>query len=429
MKSFKLLKTAVTLTTLLALTAVMAQDKTIELDKLTKKYIDYSQISSKKYFNKSIFGQKKLTDELSSRYSNRSMLVTLDTEKESITKTALMDQVKAHSNKSNTYLALGESHLYSNVAHNFFLETSKLFFENQNGKSKFCTESINTMENGFLGQYIKQEVDRYVTYEDNSPYLTDFKKCYNSRFDNFLIYSGFFHQYRFANAFDFTFPQWPVTTEPGNNIFDQMTKAKQMFIAQIDMAYLELLEVNMLLRDKSITSASILKNRTSQLVNQITKTRDKMVPLYSGANSFRSTHGLITNNSYYPTNDRILKLMPENAYLVITEQDFQLDAPPAIFLDRLANMEDAFLGKLLEKLRKSRFLFSRMMLEPSEDGTLPTFNYGTLPFAMPGDNQLLHLSMSKSDGYYLLADPRKDNMTCFMEKNDKIVVMPCDKML
>ncbi len=182
----------------------------------------------------------------------QSFLGAIKTDFHTISFEELKTEVAEFAQNKKTYLSLGESHIETGTATKINYELLKTFAKNSSDKIVFCSETLSH----FLGPYgdlVRGLSRSYKVYENNGPYKTDFAECYEGN-DNYVVYSGFFHQYPFARKFPKEFAPVPVITQKGNNILAQMKNAKGLFVTQMEMEYMEFSALKALL-------ASDLKRR------------------------------------------------------------------------------------------------------------------------------------------------------------------------
>lgn len=324
----------------------------------------------------------------------------------------LKNEVAEFAKNKKTYLSLGESHLESQTATKINYELLEAFAQNTTDDLVFCSETLSHFLEPY-GEKIRSFSKSYKVYEYNGPRRTDFKDCYEGK-ENYVVYSGFFHQYPFARSFPTEFAPVPVITERGNNILAQMRRAKGIFVTQMEMEYMEFSALKALLgADLDAQEFLKLGAKVQAVVAEI---ESKMTPLIDSGNEFTSKKAVVVPGSEFTE-----ELYGENNYFMFTNLSYRKTSLGG--LKALRNLPIETLQAFLDELKTSRYMFTATMIGPDQDGGMGTVGYPGISKKFTGGSSFLYRRNSEGDKLYVIErettkfqcfDPKKDlEVRCF----------------
>jgi hypothetical protein len=120
--------------------------------------------------------------------------------------------------------------------------------------------------------------------------------------------------------------------------------------------------------------------------------------------------------------------MPKNSYLLLTELESRLkDTPSFLLLTTLSQFNPAKLKRFIDLLQNSKFYFTKDLMEPTVDGSYSQTGYGTLPRSFEGKSEFLDIK-SPDKHFVIVAEPKADEPTCFVEMNDNYNEVDCGSL-
>lgn len=331
-------------------------------------------------------------------------------------KTISYDQLKSEiadfAKNKKTYLSLGESHLESGTATKINYELLEAFSKNTQDKIVFCSETLSHFLEPY-GDLVKSMSSSYKVYEHNGPMRTDFTKCYEGK-ENYVVYSGFFHQYPFARSFPTEFAPVPVITQKGNNILAQMKKAKGLFVTQMEMEYMEFSALKGILGAQLDAQKFIKLGRKIEAV--VLEVESKMENIIDTGNQYTSKRAVVVPGSEFTE-----ELNGENNYFMFTNLSYRENSLGA--LKALTSLPLETLQSFLDELKNSRYMFTASMIGPDQDGGMGSMRYPGISKVFKGGTAFLYRRNNSGDKLYVFErdgsefecfDPKKDvEVKCF----------------
>lgn len=315
----------------------------------------------------------------------------------------LKDIVKTHASEKG-YLSLGESHLQSSTAIQVNYDLMSAYMgESEKRRTVFCTETLDHFLKPY-GEEIKANVRKYKVFEKNSPYVTDFKNCSdNKRMNNYITYSGFFHQYQFGKPFKAEFPASPVIAKDGNNIRAQMGELDGLFVTQMELEYMEFSASKAIL-EMGITDAEVIRKKVAHLETVIDSLTGNMEEVIKTDDAYTSKKAVVVKSSDFNVdlngNDK--------SYFVMTNLSYRTNADSLKALRALVREDNATIEAFLTKLTKSNIRTVSVFLGPFPGGELGTVTYPGVTRTFKGQSLIMHIRNSAED-YLMVMEPMQLN--------------------
>jgi hypothetical protein len=341
----------------------------------------------------------------------------------------IQQKIQTHALLKDAYLSLGESHGEDETTHpvqKFFLDA---YIDPVSPEPiKLCSESIGSFLESAEGKWLQRNVHLTEIYTGNGPSQTDFTKCGTDTYSRYITYSGFFHQTPFARPFPEVFAPTPVVTEDGNNIRDEMGDRKGFFISQIEFPVLELFETNRVFT-KFAKNAKSFEAEARALIAQGDSLRTRLAPILPDSSAYTSKKGIFLDQSFFKSSR--LEVLPQDAYLLITDLEFRKARPSFYFLSRILTWS-ADDRKLLEAfLSKWKAYYAQADFAPARDGTPATMTFGLLPQKYRGEAAELTLIHGKNLLFFTMSADDSE-MTCIATKSGSepnATPAPCSDVL
>ena len=312
------------------------------------------------------------------------------------------------------YLSLGESHLQAATAIqvNFDLMDTYLQ-ETKKSKTVFCTETLNHFLEPY-GEHIKENVKRYKVFDKNSPYVTDFTGCKDrKKIQNYVTYSGFFHQYQFGKPFANEFPVTPVISDDGNNILAQMKGLEGLFVTQMELEYMEYSATRALINLK-LTNAKELKSKAAHLESVVATLNSQMEDVIVTDDGFTSKKAVVVSSKDFDVslggNDK--------SFFVMTNLSYRTEADSLKALKSLVKLDDETLEKFLLKVKNSKSRIVSVFLGPFPGGNLGTVSYPGINRTFKGQSFMMQIRNAKED-YLMVHEPDAEDFVCVDFKTNK----------
>ena len=327
--------------------------------------------------------------------------------------------IKLHAASDNVYLSLGESHHQPSTTAPVSYMLAKQFLDARNDVI-FCAQNIELFLNSYDGTEIVRRAFQTKLFTENTPQLTDFKGCEG---DNraYLTYSGFFHQHPFARSFPKEFEQTPIITQTGNNIAEQMTKSKGLFISQMELDYLEMTATSELMKSQT-TSLPHFSKRVDELLKNSLTLRDRMKLLYNGGTAHKKKMGVFLSPEHFKV---VGFSLPANSYMLITDLESRIiEGDSFFFLNQLMQFRKEKLKDLLFYLAESNVSFTKGLFEANDQGEYPFMYYGNLGFPLHGKTEILDVRHGETR-FLMVAEPKKPEIACYLSKNSTFDRVNC----
>jgi hypothetical protein len=301
------------------------------------------------------------------------------------------------------YLSLGESHLEPTTSRAFLHKLAKLYLEDRSNV-KFCTEKIMSFLDTPLGQDLQQSTQTTLITQRNSPYTTDFKDCLDRKHDDFLVYSGFFHQYPFAKNFQAEFGRTAVQSSDINNIVYQMQPVRSLMVTLIEMPYL------------LYTSQLWMLRNLSQ--SKISETYKKLMSFYE----------VFSRNAQLQSGKQMqIYQMRDDHYLALSVLPDQVEKEKFHFIRKLLEMPQDFIDLFLHSF-KNKAGFAGYLME-SKDGQYAPMGYGTLPIRFPAFTTLGQINVEGHEGSWIVTSfLKEDRLRCYHKTRTYFKQRPCEEM-
>lgn len=329
-------------------------------------------------------------------------------------------EVKLHALKDQSYLSLGESHNESKTSLPLNYLFANAFLETRPHDIVFCGENIPQFFQSRQGSEILNRSAIKKIFENNGLARTDFVQCRDQN-NHYLVYSGFFHQYPFARNFSNEFGAYPVITEKGNNIYEQMGNQDGLFISQIEFDYLES-RASFALLNAQYSSPILFKIKVKQFINHVEKLKENLKTIIKGKTSASTKLGLFVSKENFSRKDMI---MPENSYFLITELESRLIEKQGLeMLNKLTDMRDYQLKSVLNLMSEGEVHFTKGFIEPLDNGQFSSMSFGTLPGMFHGRSEFLSIKHDQSI-YTIIAEPDKTTLKCFKQQESSTKEINC----
>ncbi|MBY0516518.1 MAG: hypothetical protein K2P81_06395 [Bacteriovoracaceae bacterium] len=326
---------------------------------------------------------------------------------------AVMQNISLWGQVQGNYLSLGESHLEDQTATQVNFEFAKLYIDQVRNSFTFCAEKIGHFLEAEQGQWIMSKAEESLIFLGNGPGRTDFQKCIWKSNSNALTYSGFFHQYPFARPWPLDFPVTPVVIDEGNNIKDQLSPRRGMFVTQMEMSYLEGRATTSLLA--SLThSASALRARVEVLVETVREVISQQVKLVDGT-PYTSKYGAFYSSEAFTE----LIPMPKEAWFVLTNRGYRLEREPFSFLQKILALPILVQEKFISRVMNEKSYFYSFNFGPSEAGIGMRTSFAGLD--LDGESELLQFK----NGDTMVLEPGQSDMACYQTVNAAPVKVDC----
>jgi hypothetical protein len=332
-------------------------------------------------------------------------------------------KVEKHSLSKRNYLSLGESHLYPLTSRPVLAELGKVFLHKNIFHKKLCSEKIGSFLNGKHGLELKRLVHQIEVYEDNSPVITDFKRCNDGNIELAVTYSGFFHQHPFARPFPNDFKATPVITLSKNNIRAQMKKLNGLFITLMEIDHIEMTTSNVILK-RRFKDVKRFKEIIIKISHKITKLRRKMKTIKASTYPWRTKQGLILEQKHF----LVKNVLPDNSFIILTDIKSRLNYQPLKLLNDIIKLSDKSLQGFLNSLFKERVFFTQSMIEPLADGSYSPAGYGTYNMSFPGGSSYLEMTHSKYKSVLITSSPQSKFLSCYTKKKGKVITLDCNTL-
>lgn len=336
----------------------------------------------------------------------------------------IMDKVGDHRWHKGHYLSLGESHLHKKTSRPVLLKFAYKFLKDTPFKKKFCTENIPDFLTSYPGREMQRLSQEVTVFGGNSPYLTNFKTCSQTKSDLILTYSGFFHQHPFARYFPLDFAQTPVLTKPGNNIMEQMPNKKGLFITLMELDHLELTTSQAMIK-KKIRDPQKFKDEVLKLSEKVSVLRSKMRPLWFRSSSWRTKEALILDQIHFQN----IKVLPHNTFILLTDLSSRKILPPLKLLQDLVALPENVLSKFLDFIAEERSFITSSLQEPDDQGQYHPTGYGTYSLRFPGGSTFLDLidSVNKKS-ILLVSSPKAKELKCYTQSEGQTIELNCHEL-
>lgn len=341
-----------------------------------------------------------------STIASDTFLSSIKTDFNPIKYTELKEMVKNHAEVKG-YLSLGESHLQTPTAIKVNYDLMSTYIgETKKRKTVFCTETLDHFLRPY-GEEIKKNVKKYKVFEKNSPYVTDFKRCATSkRIDNYITYSGFFHQYQFGKPFSAEFPASPVIARDGNNILAQMGELEGLFVTQMELEYMEFSASKAIL-EMGTTDASVIRKKLAHLEKVVESLTSNMEEVIKSDDLYTSKKAVVVKSSDFSVdlngNDK--------SYFMMTNLSYRTNADSLKALRALVRENDATIEKFLLKLKNSKMRVGGVFLGPFAGGDLGTVTYPGVTRSFKGQSMIIHIRNSAEE-YLMVMEPDANDFVC-----------------
>ncbi|MBL7715719.1 MAG: hypothetical protein JNL01_09650 [Bdellovibrionales bacterium] len=320
-----------------------------------------------------------------------------------------------------TYLSLGESHLLSSFNHPVLHRWFQIFADASTTPISTCVEEIGEWLSSSFRAEAEKRSQSFDIRKNNSPYLTDFQACSDSK-KKWFTYSGFFHLFPMVKTFPTDFPAYPVGTTPGNTIWEQLPKDRGLLIAAMDVLYVENQASIAVFKD-SLTDVVTFRDR----VKTLTAARDEM---RSGMKFLDPTqYGVAGRVAFVNAAAAGAKVaFPKGAVLAVMEPDARhRNGHGLLMLKALSVLSDSDLLKILkfmEKKSKTQQLSwlynSRLQAFDPVLDQMKDFNFGGLPGPMEAGYEVLLLTGDRA----LSVEPTK-GLRCYVKGPSARAETPC----
>lgn len=325
----------------------------------------------------------------------------------------LKETVRLHAHKKG-YLSLGESHLQAKTAIQVNFDLMQTYLnETEKRKSVFCTETLSHFLEPY-GDAIKAQVKKYKVLEKNSPHVTDFKTCKDKKkFENYVTYSGFFHQYQFGKPFEMEFPRTAVLTKDGNNIKAQMKGLDGIFVTQMELEYMEYSATRAIL-NMGIVSPEDFRRKVTHLSYITENLVEKMEEVIKTDDPYTSKKAVVLNaKDFYIDIDG-----DENSYFVMTNLSYRTIDDSLKALKNLAKLDDVKLMRFLVKIKNSQKRVVSVFLGPFPGGNLGTVTYPGVTRTFKGQSLIMHVRNATED-FLMVQEPDADELICVNYKTSE----------
>lgn len=305
------------------------------------------------------------------------------------------------------YLSIGESHLQADSARSINMDLINTYLEQTKKRQTiFCSEKIET----FLDVYQKdiyKNVRKLKIFKGNSPNTTNFRDCIDKeKFENYVTYSGFFHQYQFAKAFKTEFPQSPVITKDGENILAQLSNLDGLFVTQLELEFMEFSASKTIL-NKGITDPKEFRTEVKILDQIISKLNASMETVLESENPFIAKKATIISAKDFTVelNDN------NNSFFVLTNLGYRGDNDSLKALRKLIELDDNKLKNFLSKLKNSEKYITATFIGPYPNGEIGSANYPGLNRYFQAQSLIAHIK-NETENYLLVMEPEADEFLC-----------------
>ncbi len=318
----------------------------------------------------------------------------------------LKEMVKDHATEKG-YLSLGESHLQASTAIQVNYDLMSAYMkESDKKRTVFCTETLSHFLKPY-GEEIKANVKKYKVFQKNSPYVTDFKNCTdNKRINNYITYSGFFHQYQFGKPFKDEFPQTPVLANEGNNILAQMGELDGLFVTQMELEYMEFSASKAIL-EMGITDASVMRKKIAHLESIVRELITNMEDVITTDDPYTSKRAVVVNSKDFTVDLN----GSDQSYFLMTNLAYRTNADSLKALRTLVREDDTTIETFLTKLTKSQMRTVSVFLGPFPGGELGTVTYPGVNRTFKGQSLIMHIRNSVED-YLMVMEPDATDFVC-----------------
>lgn len=325
----------------------------------------------------------------------------------------LKEMVKTHA-QSKGYLSLGESHLQSQTAIKVNYDLMNTYIgETEKRKTVFCTETLDHFLKPY-GEEIQENVKKYKVFEKNSPYVTDFKNCKDKKkINNYVTYSGFFHQYQFGKPFASEFQATPVIANKGNNILAQMKGLDGLFVTQMELEYMEYSATRAILK-MGLTNPKVLREKANHLEKIVKVLTNNMEEVIRMDDLYTSKKAVVINSKDFDVD----LLGNDKSYFVMTNLSYRTNDDSLKALRALVREDDETIAKFLNKLTKSKTYIVSVFLGPLAGGELGTITYPNVDRKFKGQSLLMHIRNSVDD-YLMVMEPDAQEFVCVDYKTSK----------
>ena len=326
-----------------------------------------------------------------SSFSNESFLDSIKENFKPIPLKVLKEKVKAHSLIKGSYLSLGESHSEKATVHALYKGILEQYLSNGTN-TELCIEAQN-QENSLLEkEYIENlNFSKVKLMLDNGPALTNFNECRKRRKRNRVVYSGYYHQYRFANNY-VEFGKSPVIVDKSNNILSQLGSKNSMFITQLEL-------------DRLVKAAIILPIVTGKSYQEIKKsyrvikrTLDQIGrhferQSFSNVDSFFEKDIIVLDQNSFSKN-----LNGQNNYIILTNYAYRnvlklFNSIENVIFKLEQSRIDNFLSRVSTTQKKKMMIFSEMY---TKEKILMNYGYGVFDGQFEANSFALQLVYDKT---------------------------------
>lgn len=318
----------------------------------------------------------------------------------------LKEKVRLHALQRG-YLSLGESHLQSLTAIQVNYDLMQSYMsETEKRKTVFCTETLDH----FLKPYsekIKANVKKYKVFENNSPYVTDFASCKDKKkIQNYITYSGFFHQYQFGKPFEAEFPRSPVLVKDGNNILAQMKGLDGLFVTQMELEYMEFSATKAIM-EMGIVEPKEFRRKVTDLNYVVNELIDNMEDVLTNDDPYTSKKAVVLKAKDFSVDLNA----NDNSYFLMTNLSYRTKADSLKALKNLAALDDASLMRFLVKFKFATKRIVSVFLGPFAGGELGTVTYPGVTRTFKGQSLIAHIRTDVED-YLMVMEPDADEFVC-----------------
>jgi len=329
---------------------------------------------------------------------------------------AVMQNIALWAQNTGNFLSLGESHQESETANQVNFAFAKLYIDQLRGGFTFCSETLDHFLTAEQGQWIQAKSDENLIFKGNGPSRTDFTNCKWSSSKNALTYSGFFHQYPFARPWPKDFPPTPVITAEGNNIRDELSPRRGMFVTQMEMSFLEGRAAQSLLKSLT-TSTSAFRARVEVLIETVREVVAQQVQLVEG-DSFNNKYGAFYSRDAFAE----LLPMPAEAWFVVTNRGYRLEKEPFKFFQEMLRLPNENLTKLIMRISGEKSYFYSFGFGPSAAGVRTRTQFAALD--LDGESELLQFT----NGDTVVSEPDKAGLSCYKYADNAATPVDCSTM-
>ncbi|MCB9091527.1 MAG: hypothetical protein H6621_09170 [Halobacteriovoraceae bacterium] len=344
-----------------------------------------------------------------------------------IPESTVLKKIASIAKRKKTYLSIGESHLYPDSTRIYAEKLQKQFFDNVKTNVRTCHETISSLDEYPYYDYFNLHSAEVIASTSNSPKLSNFKQCYSDEY-SLNFYSGFFHQYPLSIAFKNDFPVTEVSGYRGNNIYDQMSGLKGVFVSFIDLDYLEKVWTQSFFK-KKFKSVRLFREKANLMISKVDTIMKGLQWTHRTHNLWRDQWAFIIDKSFFPFNKKVRKTIPDNAFIYLTEQAFRVPMKKLKLIRALNQLSDERIENFLELLKDMEKYFISTEIQPMSNGDRSHFNIGSLPVSFGPESEIFYL-LNKKKNIKKIIFVQNDNLNleCLDPLNSTNVEIDCSDL-